>query len=169
MRRILTGAAVPLVLAASVAGCGSVASSHGARPAASSAAISAPAAAPSAASSAASFACTVVTHNADTAAVNQFIAANGWDDSNASRPQLSVTVTAGSQDAVVASVTVAGYDGSGQETGSTDVPIGQVITAGQSMTFAGDLPWYQVSEYDSWGNPTVYVPGASACRVVSYS
>jgi hypothetical protein len=101
----------------------------------------------------------VVTHNDDTAAVNQFISANGWDDSHASAPQLSVTVTAGSEDVSVGSVTAAGYDSQGQEIGSTDVGIGQVITAGQSMTFTGGLPWYQVSEYDSYGNPTVHSRG----------
>jgi hypothetical protein len=69
----------------------------------------------------------------------------------------------------VESVTVAGYAGPGQEIGSTDVPIGQVVTAGQSMTFTSDLPWYQAAEYDSYGNPTVYVPDAPTCQVVSWT
>jgi hypothetical protein len=158
----------PVMLAAlalALTGCGNLAAASSQHPPAPpSADYSSPAASPDP-----SFACTVVTHNDDTAAVNQFIAANGFDDSHASAPQLSVTVTAGSEDAVVESVMVAGYDGSGREAGSTDVTIGQVVTAGQSMTFTGDLPWYQVSEYDSWGNPTVYTTGASTCQVVSWA
>jgi hypothetical protein len=161
-----------LTLTLTLTGCGNLAGATLQHPPASSAPApppppadyTAPAATP-----APSFACTVVTHNDDTAAVDQFIAANGWDDSHASAPQLSVTVTAGSQDTSVGSVTVAGYAGSGQEVGSTDVSIGQVVTSGQSMTFTGDLPWYQVSEYDSYGNPAVYAPDVSACQVVSWT
>jgi hypothetical protein len=111
----------------------------------------------------------MLTHNADTAEGNRFIADSGWDDNSASTPQITVTVTSDGGDVSVGSVTVAGYDASGRETGSTAVNAGQVVSAGQSLTFTADDPWQSVTAWDQWGNPTVYDPGAASCAAVSWS
>lgn len=116
------------------------------------------------------FSCAVLTFNESAARVNAFINAHGYSDNSAKPPEFQIIVTVPAL-AAVASVTVAGFDSAGAETGSTSVDISQVIAAGQSMTFTSELPgdWYQVTQSDEWGNPVTYQPAATTCQVLTWS
>jgi hypothetical protein len=84
--------------------------------------------------------------------------ADGYSLSNYEAMQ--VTVSAASQTESVSTLTVVWYGSSGAEIGSGTLDIGQVITAGQSLTFLYD---------ESMGSDPNPPAGASTCSVVSYS
>jgi hypothetical protein len=66
-------------------------------------------------------------------------------------------------------VTVAGFDATGTEVGSTAVQIGEVIVGSQDLTFRSKMPndgnWYSDGKIDDFGNTVLrpaggYLPGA---------
>lgn len=154
-------AAAVLIACAAVAGCGQ-------------SAVTPPPAAqapPPPAQAGPAFSCAVMSFNELAGPVNAYIDAHGFDgDNNAKPPEFRIGVTTGGQ-VGIGSLTVAGFDATGTETGSTSVDISQLIAGGQELTFWSPLPdgWYQVTASDKWGNPVAYAPAATSCRVLAWS
>lgn len=83
--------------------------------------------------------------------------ADGYSLSDYEAMQVSISV---SQDATIGSVTVVWYGSSGQEISSGTVAIGQLIAAGQSLSFLYD------ESMESDPNPPA---GATTCTAPYYS